>query len=148
MIEVWFDGCCEPVNPGGHAGYGAAILDGSKTLWECSGYILASPQTSNNLAEYTAFLSAVDWLVENKLHTEEIIFYGDSKLVINQMFGSWRIRKGIYVPLAIMAREKIKKLTKASGEWVPREENYIADELSKRELLKRGIVFKIQPQEH
>lgn len=43
MIEAFFDGCCEPVNPGGTAAYGAVILKDGKKIWEASE--LASQRT-------------------------------------------------------------------------------------------------------
>jgi len=35
-ISCFFDGCCEPVNPGGTASYGAVIFIAGKRVWECS----------------------------------------------------------------------------------------------------------------
>jgi ribonuclease HI len=52
LVEAWFDGSCEPVNPGGTAFYGAVIvIDGEAT--ELS--VIADPATveitTNNVAE-------------------------------------------------------------------------------------------------
>ena len=38
-VECWFDGSCEPVNPLGHASYGALIKQDGKILHEESGYV-------------------------------------------------------------------------------------------------------------
>ena len=32
MIEMWFDGCCEPKNPGGYSSHGVVIINGVETL--------------------------------------------------------------------------------------------------------------------
>lgn len=146
MIKMYFDGCCEPINPGGTAGWGVVIIKDGKR-WEKSGMIPASPQTSNNVGEYSAFLAGIKVLLKNRKEDEEIEVMGDSKLVINQVSGLWNINKGLYVPLAQDARALVDKFfSNITFHWIPREENYIADELSKAELKKAGIEFRIQPE--
>lgn len=147
---AYFDGVCEPVNPGGHAGYGAVIFKDEERLWECSQVFVPvkgkEKETSNNVAEYSGFIAILEYFIENNLQKEHIKVYGDSMLVIEQMKGKWRIVKGFYKPLAYEARVLVKKFKKLSLHWIPREENSIADELSKAELRKAGIKFKIQPE--
>lgn len=156
VIEVYCDGACEPINPGGTASYGVVIIRSGKRIYEASK--LFHPvkgkenETSNNVAEYSGFIDAVEWLIENKLEKEPIVFHGDSRLVICQMFGDiklggkkWNMNGGFYVPLAKHAEFLLTQFTQATGKWIPREENTIADELSKAELIKAGIQFRIQP---
>lgn len=77
---------------------------------------------------------------------------GDSKLVICQMFiacgyrRKWQMKKGYYLPIALKCKELIKQFPNITGEWIPREENNLADELSKAELKKVGVQFRIQPE--
>jgi ribonuclease HI len=149
---AYFDGCCEPVNPGGTASFGAVVFDPEGVrVWECSRLFIPirgrERETSNNVAEYGGFISILEWFLENGLQKEKIVVYGDSNLVIQQQFGDWRIKKGHYVPHALRAKEMVKQFKKLDGQWIPREENDIADELSKAELLKAGVVFRIQPEE-
>ena len=156
MIKVYFDGACEPVNPGGTAAYGVAIYRGKKNLIKMSKVFKPvkgkEKETSNNVAEYAGFLDALEWLIKNNLNEEKILIFSDSKLVICQMFGdpeigrNWRIIKGFYKPVALEAKELLSIFTNIRGQWIPREENYLADELSKAELIKRGVEFKIQPE--
>jgi ribonuclease HI len=143
---AFFDGCCEPRNPGGTAGYGAVIFKNGDLVWQTSGMIPASPQTSNNVAEYLAFTAILDWFIERGLTSELILVKGDSNLVIQQCFGSWKIKGGFYAEYARAAREKVKKFRALHGTWIGREHNSIADELSKAELHKSGIEFRIQPE--
>jgi ribonuclease HI len=147
VIEAYFDGCCEPVNPGGTAAYGAVIfIDGVK-VWEDSGiFYPAEGQTSNNIAEYSGFLAILIYLFGKRLNDQPIEIRGDSNLVIQQMFGSWRIKQGIYVPLALECQRLLAKFSQIRGRWIPREANSLADELSKKKLLEAGVKFKIQPQ--
>jgi len=151
MIEAWFDGCCEPKNPGGFAGYGAVVLDHGNKIWEMSGFLDKSPKTSNNVAEYMAFIQILEFLLKDGLNKRTITVRGDSRLVLYQMFEDpeirkpWRIKKGFYIPYARKAEKLLENFNKIRCEWIPREENGIADELSKAELIKRNVEFKIQP---
>jgi ribonuclease HI len=151
MIKVYFDGACEPKNPGGTASFGVVILKGKKRIYEASDIFKPvkgkEKETSNNVAEYSGFLDALEWLVENGCQDKEIEIFGDSKLVIEQMFGSWAMRKGFYIPIAKKAKSILKKFKNITGTWIPREENSIADELSKGALVKAGIKLRIQPQD-
>jgi ribonuclease HI len=142
---VYFDGCCEPKNPGGTAGYGVVILKDAVRVFEHSGMIPASPTTSNNVAEYLALLSALDWFLEQGLTGATITMLGDSKLVINQMWSSWQIRDGYYAAYAHEARKKAAQFHNLTGAWIPRDQN-IADDLSKTELRKAGVELRIQPE--
>jgi ribonuclease HI len=143
---AYFDGCCEPRNPGGTAGYGVVIFKNGERIWQHSGMIPASPTTSNNVAEYLAFNAILDWFIAADLTNEPILVKGDSNLVIQQCFGTWKIKKGFYIEHARAAREKVKKFRALRGTWIRRDLNSLADELSKAELHKVGVVFKIQPE--
>ena len=145
-ITIWTDGCCEPINPGGHAGYGAVIFKDGDRISEHSGYIPAAPNTSNNVGEYKAIIWALRWLRENadmKLDTIEL--RTDSMMAVKQLNGKWRIKQGHYVPFAFEAKQLMDGFKNLSFIWVSRDDNEIADELSKRELKKRNVTFKIQP---
>lgn len=149
MIECWFDGCCEPRNPGGTAAYGAVIFKDGQRVWSQSEIFVPmkgrEKEVSNNFAEYMGFLAILTQLQGMRAEQEEIHVYGDSNLVIQQMNGRWRIKQGYYVPVALSARNLIHKFPRLRLEWIPREENSLADELSKAELIRAGIKFRIQP---
>lgn len=136
------------MNPGGTAAYGAVIFKDGQKIWSQSQIFLPmkgkEKETSNNVAEYSGFLAILTTLKGMKAEQEEIHIYGDSNLVIQQMSGRWKIRQGYYVPLALIARKLVVKFPKLKLQWIPREENNLADELSKRELINAGIKFRIQ----
>jgi len=148
MIRCYFDGCCEPVNPGGVAAYGAVVFQDEKRIWEKSQIYHPDKRdrnsTSNNLAEYSGFLAILEFLLARGWNEDPIEIYGDSQLVIKQMTGQWRIRQGVYVPIAIACRKLLPKFPQVRLRWLPREKNYIADELSKAKLLAAGVKFRIQ----
>lgn len=131
--------------------YGAIIFKDGVKIWEDSKIFIPTKghekETSNNIGEYSGFKAILDYLIEHDLTKSQIVVYGDSKLVIKQMFGSWRIKFGYYVPIAKICNAMIKQFPYLTGKWIPREENSLADELSKAELKRAGVRFKIQPEE-
>jgi ribonuclease HI len=150
LLRCFFDGCCEPVNPGGTASYGAVILRDDEVIHVASEIFYPQKgkerETSNNVAEYSGFRHVLIWLLGQGLNRQCIEIRGDSNLVIEQMFGYWRIKQGFYVPIAKECRELLKQFPNIRGKWIPREQNSLADKLSKAELLKAGIKFRIQPE--
>ncbi len=138
MIKVNFDGACGPNNPGGKCGGGAVIIKDNKILAEITERyqppITNIYATSNNVGEYYGLIKALEYLIDEGMEKEAIEVYGDSNLVINQMSGRWRIKKGIYAELARKAVELKRKFTDIKFYWISREENEWADELSKRAL--------------
>jgi|ERR1051325_8590815 ribonuclease HI len=145
MIEAWFDGACEPVNPGGHVGYGALIKQNGEVLWEYSGY-LRPGNTSNNVGEYLGVLSVLKELKARGLERERVVIAGDSKLVVMQMKKKWKIKAGLYVSLALEAKDLFTDFSDTTIIWIPREKNERADELSKRELIAHQVTFRLQPE--
>lgn len=155
VFTAYFDGCCEPINPGGTAAYGAVIFEDGQRIWEDSHVFKPKAgnerATSNNLAEYLAFNAILDYFLLHDLERKVILVRGDSKLVIRQMFPSkkgkfWRIINGIYVQQARTAKNKMKRFSNIRGQWIPRDRNDIADELSKRHLRELGVEFRLQPE--
>jgi ribonuclease HI len=57
------------------------------------------------------------------------------------MTNQWRIHNGLYYKYAIKAKELVSKFPNIKFNWIPRELNTEADELSKSELIKRNIVI-------
>ncbi len=146
MITIYFDGLCYPKNPGGVAAYGYLVFRDDNMIDRGSRAIGEGIGMTNNVAEYEGLLAASQWL-KNKGITERIIFKGDSKLVINQLKGEWKISSATskkYVP-------KIKELLKGrdvSFIWVPRDENEEADKLSRmayEDYLRRKSHYLARP---
>ena len=143
MITVFFDGACEPVNPGGTASYGVIISRDGKEIHRETAIVCKGEEASNNVAEYNGLLNALRWLY--KYRDEHILCKGDSKLVIEQMNGNWRMNKGLYIPWALKCKEALKYFSDIKLEWIPREQN-IADDISKDSLRRAGVKFRIQPE--
>ena len=153
MLEVWIDGACEPINPGGTASYGLIIkrqivadkfseIHGNKLRLLMVKHVVGNGSTmSNNVAEYSALLAFLGWYYANITNKEEATIYSDSKLVVNQMNGLWEAKQGLYIPYYETAFNMLCSLAphNISFRWIPREENYEADNLSKQALLAIGI---------
>jgi ribonuclease HI len=122
------------------------IYRGADKIYEDSGSITASPEVTNNVAEYSALDLILDWFITNGLTGEPIAVFGDSNMVIQQCFGTWKIRGGYYAEIARVVKEKLKQFTNIRGSWIPREENGTADDLSKAHLRAAGVEFRIQPE--
>ena len=141
------DGCCEPVNPCGNMGIGSIIykVKSKEVVFKHADYFQSHKDNSNNVAEYLALISVLDFFISEELTKSKILILGDSKLFVMQMSGEWKIKGGRYVPYANEAKEKKKKLLKPLYRWIPREQNATADELSKSMLIKNNVEFRIQP---
>lgn len=137
---AYVDGACEPVNPGGTGGWGYTIRDAQGTLIkEGYGRMRAGPEMTNNVAEYVAAGMAIKTYAELGL-PGPLLVRGDSKLVVMQMRGEWQVRQGSYVRVYHRVRALLAKCTfEVRWEWVPREQNTRADELSKQALAEIGI---------
>lgn len=85
---------------------------------------------TNNVAEYMAVLSALKYVEQEKINPEEIHFFLDSMLVVNQMTGNWKIKNERLRELLYSAKLIEKKLNcKVSFTAIPREKNKEADRM-------------------
>ncbi|MDZ4345154.1 MAG: reverse transcriptase-like protein [Candidatus Binatia bacterium] len=71
---------------------------------------------------------------------QHILLFSDSQLLINQMWGTWGINRGAYVPLALDAKKRVLFWWNLTGEWISREENKEADWLCWEELKRSGHI--------
>lgn len=133
-ILIHFDGLCEPKNPGGVATFGFTVDRDGRRAHEGSGLAAKpySPGATNNVAEYTGILRALEWIVERGLEKEPVVVRGDSELIIKQLNGEYKVRSPLLAPLHQRVRELSFKFPSIKFEWVPREENRDADALTNR----------------
>ncbi|MHB1172659.1 MAG: reverse transcriptase-like protein [Lacisediminihabitans sp.] len=117
-------------NPG-TAGSGSVVLDAA------TGEVLAAigrylGVTTNNVAEYTALIEGVKMALsidpDAELHVRM-----DSKLVVEQMSGRWKIKHPDMAELAAQARQLLTG-TPVSFEWIPRLQNFRADAAANRAM--------------
>ena len=131
-------------NPG-VAGYGALVRD------PVSGAVLverAAPlgKESNNVAEYSGLIAGLEaaYAVAPGADVEVRM---DSKLVVEQMSGRWKIKHEDMRRLALVARDLAADISAAGGSvtysWIPREKNKDADALSNDGMDGRTIYRRL-----
>ncbi|MGL4743245.1 MAG: reverse transcriptase-like protein [Dermatophilaceae bacterium] len=118
-------------NPG-IAGYGALVRDTD------TGALLAERAeplgtASNNVAEYRGLIAGL--LAAVALDPgAEVLVRMDSKLVVEQMSGRWKIKHPDMRVLALEARDVARRISDGGGSvhytWIPRADNAAADALS------------------
>ncbi len=123
-------------NPG-PASYGAVLKDA------LTGEVIAEDGTvlgvaTNNVAEYSGLIAGLRLAAEFAPEAE-IEVRMDSKLVIEQMSGNWKIKHPDMRPLAAEAARLAPPGTRYT--WVPREQNKHADRLGNEALdgLRHGV---------
>ncbi|MEU6168706.1 bifunctional RNase H/acid phosphatase [Streptomyces tanashiensis] len=113
-------------NPG-PAGYGAVVLDPAtgETLAEAAEYIGVA---TNNVAEYKGLVAGLK--AARELFPDATVHVRmDSKLVVEQMSGRWKIKHPDMKPLAAEAG-RVFPAGRVRYEWIPRERNKHADRLA------------------
>ncbi len=119
-------------NPG-PASLGAVLIDASAPgsrrpdaapLASISEYL--GVQT-NNVAEYTAVLRAL--ALAEELGAREVEMLLDSKLIVEQLHGRWRVKDSKLIPLHADAKSRLARFARWGATHVPRAQNKQADAL-------------------
>jgi len=117
-------------NPG-HASYGTVIRNAN------TGDVVAElgrtlGHATNNVAEYNGLVAGLEYIASvDALAIVEVRM--DSKLVVEQMSGRWKIKHPDMQALAIRARQ-ILPVGNVTYTWIPREVNKHADALANEAL--------------
>lgn len=135
ILTIFTDGASRG-NPG-EASYGFVITDelGNKVI-EAGKYIGVA---TNNIAEYTAVLKAFEY-IKQKLFNKSIDlnFFMDSRLVVEQLSGRFKIKSENLKPLIINIKQLEKQFKSVKYTHVPREKNRGADFMANLALDTRG----------
>ncbi|HYP45276.1 MAG TPA: reverse transcriptase-like protein [Propionibacteriaceae bacterium] len=111
-------------NPG-PAAYGAVVRDAA------TGDVLVTEGltigvATNNVAEYSGLIAGLE-MVRILDPGAEVEVRMDSKLVVEQMAGRWKVKHPSMIPLA--RRASALRPARVNWTWVPREQNKAADAL-------------------
>jgi len=117
-------------NPG-MSGAGAVVIDAA------SGNIIreiseAVGIATNNVAEYSAVIFALEAAFEID-PAAEVVVRMDSKLVVEQMSGRWKIKHPDMLALGARVQQLIAGKS-VEFVWIPREQNVIADALANKAM--------------
>lgn len=113
-------------NPG-PAGYGAVVwtADRAAVLAENK---QAIGRATNNVAEYRGLIAGLDDAL--RLGATEAEVYLDSKLLVEQMSGRWKVKHPDLIELNAQARRLASRFGRITYSWIPRERNSYADRLA------------------
>jgi ribonuclease HI len=135
-MKLFFDGLCEPINPGGVATYGFVAYDRRKKIQEGYGLVgagMLGDNVSNNIAEYTGVIKGMESLHASG-YCGKLDVRGDSQLAIRQLLGLYAVRAPRLMPLHCRVLELAKGFKSVAYEWIPRDLNEAADALSRKAL--------------
>lgn len=116
-------------NPG-PAAIGVVIADPSGRVLAEFGEALTP--TTNNVAEYTAVIRALERAAAMGAHRVQCKM--DSQLVVRQLNGAYRVKHAEMLPLYRRVLELIQRFDEVTFEHVPREQNAEADRLANQAL--------------
>lgn len=124
-IVIYTDGGARG-NPG-PAGAGYVIFADGKAI---EGKKFLGQMQTNNWAEYEAVALALQDAKRHGLAGRELTVRMDSKLVVEQISGNWKIKEPTLKPQAAKVRAELADFPKYRFEYVPREQNAEADRLA------------------
>ena len=126
-VVVAIDGASRG-NPG-PAAIGVAVMRDGRPVREIAEAIGV---TTNNVAEYRAFLRALEEAAA--LGARRVRVQSDSELLVRQLSGRYKVRSPQLVPLHRMALARRREFDEVSVVHVPREQNREADALANQAL--------------
>jgi ribonuclease HI len=89
-------------------------------------------ETTNNVAEYSALIKALDLLIE--LGASRAVVLLDSELIVRQLRGQYRVRNPRMKELYAQVQSLLPRFREIRFRHVPREENTRADALANEAL--------------
>jgi len=134
---LFFDGSCQGqpdkkrIGMGIHLTWVNPCEEDEEDLVYARGWRKDYGKQTNNVAEYEALIHGLEIfaLVQNRSEYAKLHIYGDSKLVINQVFANWKVNSLHLKPLNNIAKGLVQHIgeEQITAEWIPREENKLAD---------------------
>lgn len=122
-------------NPGA-AGWGFVVRRDGAVVLERAGFL---EKATNNVAEYLAVVTALEEISAAD-PSAEVTVRADSKLVVEQLSGRWKIKSADLRPYAARASRALPG--RVTYQWVPRAENAAADKLANEAMDTRGPITR------
>lgn len=138
MLELFSDGLCEPINPGGTAIWAFVAREHGRVVYEAAGVLGSGRGMSSNYAESYAALEAVRWVTRDR-PGEAFVLRSDSEFVVKASMGGARAGEretaGVIEQLEALFRplhdSGVARIT-----WIPRTLNDEPDLLTWRLYLE------------
>lgn len=136
-LTIFTDGAAK--NNPGPAGIGVVFLgENDKLLDTHKEYI---GEATNNQAEYKALIYALN--KAEKFQAKEIVINLDSKLLVEQVIGNYKVKNEELKKLFWKVRDRILKLGgKVKFNHIPREKNYLSDKLANEAISESNAKFR------
>jgi ribonuclease HI len=131
QLEIYIDGASKG-NPG-HSGVGIVIYRDGLRIKNVSNYI---GKATNNIAEYTAFIYALEEALLLKARSLKI--NTDSQLLARQLNKIYKVKHAGIINLYNRAVHLMTGFEKVLVNHIPREENGLADKLA-TEAIKAAL---------
>jgi ribonuclease HI len=128
-LVAFIDGSCFG-NPG-ESGCGIVLRTEDGILLEQAGKYLG--HSTNNIAEYQGLLHCLDLALKHR--ADSLTVYSDSQLLVNQINGSYRVKKPHLVELHVKVEDFIdRNKIRLTMHHIPREKNRDADRLARNAI--------------
>lgn len=129
-------------NPG-PAGYGCVVWsDDHQTVLAEHGQAIGT--STNNVAEYRGLIAGLE--EARRLGANEVAVALDSKLVVEQMAGRWKVKHAAMAELHQQARALASTFDSVTYQWIPREQNSYADRLANEAMDREEQATAADPQ--
>jgi ribonuclease HI len=132
LLHIYIDGASRG-NPG-PSGIGIVFEDNERhVVREVFKYI---GQTTNNVAEYTALITAME--EARKLGVKDISINTDSQLLARQLGGAYKVKNAALKELHAKAMKALDDFEQVLVNNIPRLENTAADKLANKAIDSTG----------
>ncbi len=130
-------------NPG-PAGFGAVVFSADRAV------VLAESKeaigvATNNVAEYRGLIAGLSAALN--LGAAEVSVAMDSKLVVEQMSGRWKVKHPDLIELHRQARAAAAQFDRVEYRWIPRAQNSHADRLANEAMDEAAEVAEAAPEQ-
>lgn len=137
MIKIYSDAAYKAQTK--EAGIGVQIISGDQRI---QNKVYISKAFDNHWAEFLALISALNYLSNNFDLDQPILFYSDSKILIDSIEKGYSGHAEYKQPLSYIL-DKLESLDLFFPKWIPESENKGADNLAKQALRLEGKLYKV-----
>jgi len=137
------------MGPRGNVIAGVGVVFVSPQNYVISHAFSLTEPCSNNVAEYNVLLIGMQ--IANEIGVKNLEAYGDSKLIVNQVCGEYKVRHEDLVPYYNVTIYMVERFRNFYIDHVPRQQNVRADALASLAAflaLPVGVVEKILVYSH
>lgn len=133
LVSIYVDASCDNNSKYKFMGIGIAVFINDIRAEQYDVSEMLGTNGTNNIAEWGAFLKGTE--VAHSLSQEypdaSIRIYGDSQLVVKQLYGEYRIKNDIFLGYYTSCKQISSEIQNFKGYfWIPRTKNREADVLS------------------